>query len=49
MDKLEFENPLLKYRACFNMRDNEKHEILELHFVTLGCRSYVKRAPHIIK
>jgi hypothetical protein len=26
MDKLVFENPLLKYIACFNIRDNEKQE-----------------------
>jgi hypothetical protein len=26
MDKLMFENPLLKYIAWFNIRDNEKQE-----------------------
>jgi hypothetical protein len=26
MDKLVFGNPLLKYIACFNIRDNEKQE-----------------------
>jgi hypothetical protein len=26
MDKLMFENPLLKYIACFNTRDNETQE-----------------------
>jgi hypothetical protein len=26
MDKLCFENPLLKYIACFNIRDSEKQE-----------------------
>jgi hypothetical protein len=26
MDKLVFENPLLKYIACFNIHDNEKQE-----------------------
>jgi hypothetical protein len=26
MDKLMFENPLLKYIARFNIRDNEKQE-----------------------
>jgi hypothetical protein len=26
MDKLVFENPLLKYIACFNIRENEKQE-----------------------
>jgi hypothetical protein len=26
MDKLVFENPLLKYIACFNICDNEKQE-----------------------
>jgi hypothetical protein len=26
MDKLVFENPPLKYIACFNIRDNEKQE-----------------------
>jgi hypothetical protein len=26
MDKLVFENPLLKHIACFNVHDNEKQE-----------------------
>jgi hypothetical protein len=26
MDKSVFENPLLKYIACFNIRDNKKQE-----------------------
>jgi hypothetical protein len=26
MDKLVFENPLLKYFACFNFRDDEKQD-----------------------
>jgi hypothetical protein len=26
MGKLTFENPLLKYIACFNIRDNERQE-----------------------
>jgi hypothetical protein len=26
MDILMFENPLLKYIPCFNIRDNEKQE-----------------------
>jgi hypothetical protein len=26
MEKLVFENPLLKYIACFGIRDNEKQE-----------------------
>jgi hypothetical protein len=26
MDKLVCENPILKYIACFNIRDNEKQE-----------------------
>jgi hypothetical protein len=26
MDKLMFENQLLKYTACFNTHDNEKQE-----------------------
>jgi hypothetical protein len=36
MDKLVYKNPLLKYIACFNIRDNEK-EILKPDFVKLGC------------
>jgi hypothetical protein len=32
MDKLMFENPLLKYIACFNICDNEKQENIGTSF-----------------
>jgi hypothetical protein len=32
VDKLMFGNPLLKYIACFNIRDNEKEENIRTAF-----------------
>jgi hypothetical protein len=32
MEKLVFENPLLKYTACFNIRYNEKQENIRIAF-----------------
>jgi hypothetical protein len=49
MDKLMFENPLLEHIACFFYVITKSKKILELHFVKLGCRGYVKRAPRSIK
>jgi hypothetical protein len=37
MDKLAFENPLLKYKVCFNIRDNEKQE----NIGTVFCKAWL--------
>jgi hypothetical protein len=49
MDKLVFENPLLKYIACSKNVITKSKKILELHFVKHGYRGYVKRTPRSSK
>jgi hypothetical protein len=51
MEKVLFENPLLKHIACCDIcvTDNKKQGNFGTAFFKLGCCSYVKQAPHSIK